>query len=313
MTWIEICIHTTHDASEPITNILTEMGINGVLIEDPLDLIQKETSLFGEIYELDPTKYPEDGIYLKVYVAKEDSLMERINEIKERIDSLTDIGIALGKNTITYKEIEEQDWETSWKKYYKPTKISERITIVPTWEEYHPDEEELIIELDPGMAFGTGTHPTTMLSVNAIEQYIQPKATVIDVGSGSGILSIAAAALGARQVYAYDLDEVAVNSTKINVEINELSEKIEASANDLLVGINKKVDLIVSNILAEIIVTFAEDAWNNLRENGYFITSGIIQRKENLVVEELKAAGFTIIEIKEQDEWVCIIAQKNLN
>lgn len=311
LKWSEICIHTTNEAMEPIANILDEAGISGLVIEDPLDLVKDRPTFFGEIYELDPNKYPVDGIYMKIYLPSDRFLNDKLIEIKQAIDELDDHGIDLGENKITQSDVFEEEWETAWKKYYKPVKITERITIVPTWEPYEPtSENELIIELDPGMAFGTGTHPTTVLSIQALEKYVKDGDLVIDVGCGSGVLSIASSLLGADHVYAYDLDDIAIKSTKANVTLNDLSDSITTKQNDLLNQVRTTANVIVSNILAEIIVKFVQDAWDNLKENGLFITSGIIQKKKQLVIDELQKIGFKIIEINDQDEWISIVAQK---
>jgi len=311
LKWSEVCIHTTNEAMEPIANILDAAGISGLVIEDPLDLVKERPTFFGEIYELNPNKYPVDGIYVKVYLPSDRFLNDKLVEIKQAIDELEDYGIDLGANKITQNDVYEEDWETAWKKYYKPVKITEKMTIVPTWEPYEATyENELIIELDPGMAFGTGTHPTTILSIQALENYVKSDDIVIDVGCGSGVLSIASSLLGANHVYAYDLDDIAIKSTTSNVALNSLTDHITAQQNDLLNQVQVSADIIVSNILAEIIVKFVQDAWDNLKEDGYFITSGIIHKKKQLVIDELQRIGFSIIEINDQDEWICIVAQK---
>lgn len=304
-------IHTVNEAIEPISNILHENGASGVVIEDPLDLIKERDTFFGEIYELNPAEYPAEGIFIKAYLAMNGSFDQTVEVIKRAIAKLPSYGVPIGENDITLSDIDEADWANAWKKYYKPVKISDKITITPTWEEYiQQSHDELIIELDPGMAFGTGTHPTTVLSIQALERYLNKADVVIDVGCGSGVLSIAAALLGAEQVYAFDLDDVAVKSTQINSGLNKLEDKITARQNDLLDQVSLQSDVIVSNILAEIIVRFVEDAWNNLKPGGLFITSGIIQSKKQNVQQELKKQGFYIMEMVEMDDWVCIIAKK---
>jgi len=311
LKWTEVCIHTSNEAMEPIAHVLDKAGITGLVIEDPLDLVKERPALFGEIYELNPDHYPVEGIYMKIYLPSDRFFTNKLREIKKAIDELESFGIDLGANKITQSDIHEEEWETAWKKYYKPVKITENITIVPTWEHYEvTSENELIIELDPGMAFGTGTHPTTVLSIQALETYVKHDDLVLDVGCGSGVLSIAAGLLGANHVYAYDLDDIAVTSTTSNVALNNLANKITVQQNDLLNQVHVSADIIVSNILAEIIVTFVQDAWDNLKEDGYFITSGIIQKKKQLIIEELQKIGFKILEINSQDEWISIVAQK---
>ncbi|SEM55187.1 [LSU ribosomal protein L11P]-lysine N-methyltransferase [Terribacillus saccharophilus] len=312
MKWAELCIHTTNEAIEPISNILHEAGASGVVIQDPEDLVKDHKTTFGEIYALDPNDYPAEGIFVKAYLPLNSFLNESVNEIKAAITNLREYQIDIGANEVSVSEVDEEDWSTAWKKYYKPVKISETFTIIPTWEEYTPvASDEVIMELDPGMAFGTGTHPTTVLSVQAIERYISKGDIVIDVGSGSGVLSIAAVLLGAQHVHAFDLDDVAVNSTKINAELNQTADRITASANNLLEGVEVEADVIVSNILAEIILKFTDDAYKLIKPGGLFITSGIISQKKGDVKDALIASGFDIVEVNEMEDWVAIIAKKN--
>ncbi|WP_173916096.1 50S ribosomal protein L11 methyltransferase [Halobacillus sp. Marseille-Q1614] len=310
MKWSEICIHTTNEAIEPVSNILHEAGASGVVIEDPRDMIKEETGL-GEIYELNPEDYPKEGVYVKAYLQMNSFLGETVDSIKQSVTNLKLYNIDIGKNNVTLSEIHEEDWATAWKKYYKPVKISEQITIIPTWEDYTPvSSDEIIIEMDPGMAFGTGTHPTTVLSIQALEQYLNKDDVVLDVGAGSGILSVASVLLGAQHVHAYDLDEVAVNSTKNNAELNQVQHQITSQKNNLLNDVEIKPDLIVSNILAEIIVQFVDDAYRLLKKDGYFITSGIISGKKDLVTGRLAEAGFEIVETNKMEDWISIIAKK---
>lgn len=314
MKWSEICVHTTNEAIEPISNILHETGASGVVIEDPLDLITEREDNYGEIYELNKDEYPEEGVYIKAYLPINSFLGEAVDEIKQAINNLLLYDIDLGTNTITLSEINEEEWATAWKKYYKPVKISQKITITPTWEDYTPKSpDEVVLELDPGMAFGTGTHPTTVLSIQGIERYLKEHDKVIDVGCGSGVLSIAAVLLGAKEVYAYDLDDIAVKSTTLNAKLNKVDKKVITKQNNLLDNVNQQSDIIVSNILAEIIVRFVKEAWDNLKEDGLFITSGIIQAKKDLVKDQLQKNGFTIIEVNEMEDWVSIVAKKSVN
>ncbi|MFC0270061.1 50S ribosomal protein L11 methyltransferase [Metabacillus herbersteinensis] len=311
MKWSELSIHTTQEAVEPISHILHEAGASGVVIEDKADLLKERENVYGEIYQLDPNDYPNEGVIVKAYLSMNSFLGETVDGIKAAINHLHVYNIDLGKNNITISEVNEEDWATAWKKYYHPVKISERVTIVPTWEMYEPvHTDELIIELDPGMAFGTGTHPTTVLCIQALERYVQKNDFVIDVGTGSGVLSIATALLGASSVKALDLDPVAVESARINCKINKVQHVVEVSQNNLLEGLEGPVDVIVANILAEVIVRFVDQAHELIKTNGYFITSGIIHTKKAEVKDALLQAGFEVVETMVMEDWVAFVARK---
>jgi ribosomal protein L11 methyltransferase len=309
--WSEIMIHTANEAIEPISNILHEAGASGVVIEDPFDLVKEREDQFGEIYQLNPDDYPEEGVIIKAYLVVNSFLGETVEEIKQAINNLTLFNIDIGQNNVTISEVNEEEWATAWKKYYNPVKISEKFTIVPTWEQYEPvNSDELIIELDPGMAFGTGTHPTTVMCIQALERTVQSGDNVIDVGTGSGVLSIAAALLGAGKVTALDLDEVAVQSAKLNIKLNKVHPIVSVSKNDLLNGVDAQADVVVSNILAEVIIRFTDDVAKIVKKDGYFISSGIIQQKKNQVKEAIIASGFTIEETLVMEDWVAFIAKR---
>jgi ribosomal protein L11 methyltransferase len=311
MKWSEISILTTNEAIEPISNILHESGASGVVIEDPAELIKEREDMFGEIYQLNPDDYPSEGVLVKAYLPVNSFLGETVDEIKQGISNLVTYDIDIGVNKVEISEVNEEEWATAWKKYYHPVKISDKFTIVPTWEDYTPvHSDELIIELDPGMAFGTGTHPTTVMCIQALERIVKEHDTVIDVGTGSGVLSIAAAQLAADNVRAYDLDEVAVRSARLNVKLNKVQQTVTVDANNLLNGVTGQADVIVANILAEIILRFTEDAFELVKPGGFFITSGIIQPKKQEVREALETAGFIIEEIMVMEDWVAIIAKK---
>jgi ribosomal protein L11 methyltransferase len=309
--WSEIMIHTTNEAVEPISNILHEAGASGVVIEDPFELVKERQDQFGEIYQLDPDDYPEEGVIIKAYLPVNSFLGETVEEIKQAISNLASFNIDIGRNHVTISEVNEEEWATAWKKYYNPVKISEKFTIVPTWEEYTPvSSDELIIELDPGMAFGTGTHPTTVMCIQALERTVKKGDTVIDVGTGSGVLSIAAALLEAKQVEALDLDDVAVQSARLNLKLNKVHHIAEVRQNDLLKGVETQADIVVANILAEVILRFTEDVGRVVKPGGHFIASGIIQQKKNQVKDAIMEAGFTIEETLVMEDWVAFIAKR---
>lgn len=312
MKWSEFAIQTTNEAVEPVSNILHEAGASGVVIEDPLELVKERENVFGEIYHLNPDDYPDEGVVIKAYLPVNSFLGETVDAIKESINNLHLFDIDLGKNVVSISEVNEEEWATAWKKYYNPVKISERFTIVPTWEDYTPvSSDELIIELDPGMAFGTGTHPTTVMCIQALERTVLPGDLVVDVGTGSGVLSIAAALLDAKRIQSLDLDEVAVQSAIQNVELNNVQDKVSVSKGNLLDGVNEQADVVVANILAEVIMRFTDDVAKVVKPGGYFIASGIIQPKKQDVKDAITGSGFTISETILMEDWVAIIAKRN--
>lgn len=312
MKWSEISIHTTNEAIEPISHILHEAGASGVVIEDPFELTKEREDQFGEIYQLNPDDYPEEGVIVKAYLPVNSFLGETVEAIKESINNLIIYEIDIGKNKVTISEVNEEEWATAWKKYYNPVKISERFTIVPTWEIYTPvSSDELIIELDPGMAFGTGTHPTTVMCIQALERTVRPGDRVIDVGTGSGVLTIAAAMLGAEDIRAYDLDEVAVTTARLNIKLNKVNHRVTITQNNLLDGVEgNSADVVVANILAEVILRFTKDVARVVKRGGSFIASGIIKQKKDLVKEALVEAGFEITETILMEDWVALIAKR---
>ncbi len=311
MKWSEISIHTSHEATEAVANILHEAGASGVVIEDSEEPDRIHEDRFGEIYDLKKEDFPAEGVIVKAYLPVNSFLIETVKEISESVDELAEYGLDVGLNEVKTSEVDEEDWATAWKKYYHPVKISSRFTIVPTWETYEPvDSDELIIELDPGMAFGTGTHPTTVMCLQALEKYVKHGDSVIDVGTGSGVLSIGAALLGASRVHALDLDEVAVEAAKENISLNKVDTIIEVTHGNLLDSIKEPASIIVANILAEVIMTFSQDAYSILPEDGLFIVSGIIAQKRDLVKDDLQSKGFEIVESVLMEDWVAIIAAK---
>ena len=218
------------------------------------------------------------------------------------------MGLDLGEAKVEHELMYEKDWAETWKQYYKPVLVGERIVVKPIWEEYEPKNDELVVELDPGMAFGTGTHETTRMCIQALERYVKPETTVFDVGCGSGILAIAAAKLGAKLSVGVDLDPVAVESSKENVAHNKL-DNIEILEGNLVEVIEGKADVVVANILAEIICILTDDVKRVLKQGGTFITSGIIHDRVEMVCEKLEATGFEVLEKNRDGEWNCIVAK----
>lgn len=311
MKWSELSIHTKNEAVEAISNILHEAGASGVVIEDSAEFAKPREDQYGEIYALNEEDFPKDGVIVKAYLPESSFLNETVEEIKAAVTNLTNFNIDIGENIVSIVEVNEEDWATAWKQYYHPVKISERFTIVPTWEDYTPvSTDELIIELDPGMAFGTGTHPTTVMCLQGLEKVIREGDTVIDIGTGSGVLSIGAALLGAKSVHALDLDEVAVRAAQENIALNKVEDQVAVFHGNLLDTVKEPADVVVANILAEIIISFTDDAYTIVKPGGLYVTSGIIGAKRDDVKAALEASGFIIEEVLLMEDWVAIIARR---
>lgn len=311
MKWNEVKIETASEAVEAIANILMEAGASGVAIEDALDIENFQSDEYGEILDKETITSLKEGAYVAAYFPETIFLPEILPFIREEVAKLPEYGLAIGKNELTVSEVAEENWATAWKKYYHPVHISRYLTIVPSWEEYTPQHtDEKIITLDPGMAFGTGTHPTTRLTLQALEVTLRGGETVLDVGTGSGVLSIASKYLGADEVHAFDLDDVAVQAAQENMDLNAIASDVQVSANDLLKGIDTPADIIVANILADIIVLMVPDAWRLLKQEGTLIVSGIIHEKKQMVIDTLEAQGFEVDQVFQQKDWYAIILKK---
>ena len=308
--WIEITIHTTNEASEIVESILLDYGSTGVAIEDPTTLEENLHDDFGTIIELSPTDYPEVGVIVKGYINELNFDDETFNRFKDELEQLgknINIGEFFKIETTT---IQDSDWENSWKDYFDILNIGEKFVIVPTWREYENEEDKYVINIDPGMAFGTGGHETTSLCIKNLEKYVKPHDNVIDVGCGSGILSIAASYLTDGNLKAVDLDKLAVDVSRENFALNNLENRIEVEEASLLTKETKKYDVIVANILAHIIELMLEDAYKLLEDGGYFITSGIIKDKKDELLEKMLKQGFKLVEETSDNEWYSFVATK---
>ncbi|EUJ41656.1 50S ribosomal protein L11 methyltransferase [Brochothrix campestris] len=311
MDFIEVSVTTTHAAMDAISNVFMENGANGVAIEDSADLTREHPDQFGEMYALDSADYPTEGVIVKAYYEDNEDVTIDFEAVHALIKGLVQYDIDLGPIDWTLTEVKEEKWATAWKEFYHPVQITDKLTIVPTWEEYTPHSpEEHIIELDPGMAFGTGTHQTTRLCLEAVEKYVVAGDDVIDVGTGSGVLSILAAKLGANSVLALDLDDVAVRAAQENIDVNKVGDVVEVTTGNLLEGVDRTVDVVVANILADIILLFPDDVYRVLKPGGLFIASGIIETKVEEVAAAIEAAGLTMIERDNKDDWFALIARK---
>lgn len=310
MEWTEVSVITSNEAVEAVCNILQEAGASGVKIDDAADY-QHLQARPDEILDLKEIPHRTSGAEVSAYYPETVFVPEILPTIRQRVSGLQAFGLDPSPAEVTTKAVSDENWATAWQKYYHPVRITRYLTVTPSWEDYQPVQpHEHVIRLDPGMAFGTGTHPTTQLSLTALEMVVRGGERMYDVGTGSGVLSIAAKYLGVDQITAFDLDDVAVRSAKVNLALNPVADDVVAKPNDLLNGIHEPVDLVVANILAAIIIPLVPQAWENLTPGGHFLTSGIIADKLDEVVAAQKQQGFIIDNILQMKDWRGVIAHK---
>ncbi len=263
MKWAEISIQTSHEATEAVANIFHDLGASGVVIEDPELINTYRLSGAWDYCDIPPEENTE-VVIVKAYLPADEALDDKLRLFDSKVNELSGHNIDKGCGEITWREIQEEDWASCWKDFFHPIKVGERVVIKPTWESYEAGVDDIVIELDPGMAFGTGTHHTTAMCIRQLETLIVPGMTVFDVGTGSGILSIVCAKLGAGKVQAVDLDRMAVQVADENIRLNQVASVITVTEGDLLTSIIGQADLIVANNVADVIIKVIHDIKHNL-------------------------------------------------
>ncbi len=307
--WIEVQIGVTHETVDVVSDILTSVGAQGVAIEDPQLINDLRNSGAWELCSIPEQENPEI-VTVSAYYADDEKLQERLAIIEAELNAVEErIGKFRFGNT-RFRNVSEQDWANEWKQYFHVTHVGETLVIKPSWEEYTAQAGEHVIEIDPGMAFGTGTHHTTNMCMALLEKVLPANATVFDVGTGSGILAIAAALLGAKEVKAVDIDAVAVRIAAENIADNGLSDKIDVKEGDLLHGTEGKADVIIANIISDIIIMLLKDIPVKLEDNGIFLACGIIKERDADVVAAAHANGMQIDHTEYKGEWVVMQMSK---
>ncbi len=300
--YTEVTVSTTTQGSEIVSDLFLRLGAAGTQILDRADLPDpaKPTAHWELMDQSVIDAMPED-VQVKAWF-EEDALQSILPPLREQLALLKEQS-GLGTLALSMQGVKEEDWAENWKQYYKPFRIGEHMVVKPTWEPWEEQPGDLIIEIDPGMAFGTGSHETTAMCVQMIEKYYGG-GSLLDVGTGSGILAIAAARLGAKDIVAVDIDPDAVRVAKENVAHNGLDGCIDVRVGDLLQGLDRQFDFAVANILAPVICMLAAPLKNHLRKNGRFVCSGIIAEAKDEVEAALLAAGYIIDETKRQGDWI---------
>jgi ribosomal protein L11 methyltransferase len=317
MKWNKFTVKTITDAEDIIISTLYDIGVEGAQIEDkqPLTTLEKE-QMFVDIM---PECGEDDGIaYLSFYLEEDvdkDAMLVKVREALEELRSFMDIG----EGSIEESQTEDKDWINNWKQYFHQFYVDD-ILIVPSWEEVKSeDQDKMILHIDPGTAFGTGMHETTQLVIRQLKKYVTSDSEILDVGTGSGILGIVALKLGAKHVLGTDLDPCAVPAVAENKEANG----IEDASFDMMIGNiiddkevqdaagYEKYDIVTANILADVLVPLTPVIVHQMKKGAFYITSGILDVKEEVVVEAVKAAGLTLVEVTHQGEWVSVTARKD--
>ncbi|PKM89717.1 MAG: 50S ribosomal protein L11 methyltransferase [Firmicutes bacterium HGW-Firmicutes-12] len=289
MEWQEISVKTEPEAVEAVSEVFHELGAGGVVIED------KDT-------------HKQLNSIVKGYLPVNEDLSEKLENLKTE---LGEIARRLEKKPYEIIQIlmDEEDWANSWKVHFKPLKIGNKIVIRPTWEPYTAVGEEIVLDLDPGMAFGTGSHASTSLCIRYLEKYIKPDMLVLDVGTGTGILAMCAARLGAKEVLAVDYDPVAVRVAQENIGLNGLSNVVKTAQHDLLKGVELKADLLVANIIADVILKLLPQAEKCLQKRGILIASGIIGERKDEIIEAAVRFNYQLLEEKDEEDWTALVFQ----
>ena len=309
MQWCEAVVHTTTEGSDIVSEALIRLGAAGTEIVDRADVPDPtKPGVYWELYDPGMLEGMPEDVLVKGWFEQNEHTHDVIRSVRQRLSELSrkDIGINMGALSLEMRSVADEDWSENWKKYYKPFRVGTRLLVKPTWEPYVPDEGDLIIELDPGMAFGTGTHETTNMCMRLLEKHLAEGMRVMDVGTGSGILAIAAAKLGAGEVLAIDIDPDAVKVAGENVALNKEQARVRVAAGDLVSGAAMPCDLAVANIVADAICMLAGPLTRHLTRGGLLVCSGIIREREPDVLDAARAAGYRVADRLEQGEWVAL-------
>ena len=317
MKWNRFTIKTKTEAEDVIISALADVGVEGVEIQDKQPLTEEDKAqMFVDIMPEGPA---DDGVaYLNFYLEEDADKDAILKDVREALDDLRNF-MDIGEATIEESQTEDKDWINNWKQYFHQFYVDD-ILIVPSWEEVkEEDKDKMILHIDPGTAFGTGMHETTQLVIRQLKKYVTPDTEMLDVGTGSGILGIVALKLGAKHVLGTDLDPCAVPAVAENKEANQIADEtfdmvigniIDDKAIQDQAGY-EKYDIVTANILADVLIPLTPVIVNQMKKGAYYITSGILDVKEEVVVEAVKAAGLTVVEVTHQGEWVSVTARKD--
>ena len=312
MKWCEISIQTSHEAVELIAEIFRDLGASGVVIEDP-ELVNDYITSGKWDYTDIPIAKETEVVVEKAYLPVNGELEGRIQTLRQEIKVLESRGVNTAPAVLTTAELQDEDWSDTWKQYFHTEKPGERVVIKPTWEVYEPKDDEVVIELDPGAAFGTGTHATTSMCIRQLEKLVKPGMTVFDVGTGSGILSIISAKLGATNIQAVDYDDSVLKIVEENLEQNNVQDIISVAQSDLMQNVHGKAGLVIANIIADIIIRLFDQLDEHLEQGGTLLTSGIIEDRIEDVLAAAEKHGYGVVERLENKGWACITFKRKVD
>jgi ribosomal protein L11 methyltransferase len=314
LDWKEIKVYTTTIGVDTLSGHLITLGVNGVVVEDKEDFNEflTDKAIYWDYVDDELMSLATAKTCVKFYLPNNDQGKDVLAKFLGSIETLKANNplIDLGTLEIEFSEVYEEDWETAWKKYYHPLRIGNNIVVCPSWEECEINGDDIKLSLDPGMAFGTGSHSSTKLCIELLEKTIKKGDSVLDVGCGSGILSITSLLLGAKNAVGVDIDELATKVAIDNARLNDVDDKLTVYCGDLTSMVSGKFDVVCANIVADIIIRLCDDVVGFIKDKGTFITSGIIDERKDEVVCAIKNAGLSIEEIKEEKGWVAIKAKK---
>ena len=309
MEWTEVSFQTSHEAVEAVSALFEECGAAGTEIEDPALVNEYIHSGLWDYTDI-PEQKDTSVVTVKAYFATDGALDGKLAAIRGGLDAIASRGTDTSPARFSTAQLKDEDWSNSWKKYFHTEKIGERVVIQPSWEEYEPKPGEIVLRLDPGAAFGTGAHPTTAMCLRILERLVQPGITVFDVGTGSGVLSIAAAKLGAAEVRAADCDATAVRVARENIGANGVAGIVSVGESDLFSAFEGKAGLVTANLIADLVIRLLPGLDAHLAPGGALLASGIIEGRAEEVREAAEAAGFFVAEDHEEKEWHAMVVRR---
>ncbi|NMD37242.1 MAG: 50S ribosomal protein L11 methyltransferase [Christensenellaceae bacterium] len=309
MKWVKVIVHTSTEGQDIVSDLLMRQNAVGTEIKDRKDIPNiNNFGLEWELYDESLINAMPEDVEVYAWFDLNSETNEKILSIKDELKTIKqNDSLPLGTLDLEIEYVDDEDWSNVWKQYYKPFRVGKNIVVKPSWEDYERQENDIVIELDPGMAFGTGSHATTHMCLELLEKYVSSDKAIMDIGTGSGILAICCALLGAKKILALDINADAVRIAKENVDKNGLNEYIKVVQSDLLKSESINCDIAVANIIADAVIMLMPSVKNSINKNGLFIVSGILKDRKNDVLKEAEKLSFTLLDTLSDKEWVALV------